>query len=174
MKILILGHARHGKDTLAGFLKEIYGLTFRSSSALAAELFLFDTLNKHYGFNYKTVSECFEDRLNHRALWRRLIAEYNTPDKARLAKEILSRADMYVGMRANDEVEECQRQSLFNWIIGVYDPRKPKEPSDSFNVNIWEKCDIVIPNAGTVEHLRHRVINLWPIFVQSANRNVMT
>jgi hypothetical protein len=161
MKILILGHGNHGKDTLASLLKDLYGLTFKSSSELAAEIFIYIKLRDTHG--YTSYKQCYEDRRNHRALWHDLIAEYNKNNKARLAKEILQLADMYVGMRANDEVEECLKQKLFDLIIGIYDPRKPEEPKDSFNINLWEKSDIVIPNAGTIEELRKRVIMLRPL-----------
>lgn len=63
-KILILGHARHGKDTLAEILNKEYGMTFMSSSQAANEIFLFDELKNKYG--YKTKEESFNDRVNHR------------------------------------------------------------------------------------------------------------
>ena len=44
MKILILGTARHGKDTLAELLNEDFGMTFKSSSEMANELFIYDEL----------------------------------------------------------------------------------------------------------------------------------
>ena len=44
MNILIIGHARHGKDTVAEFLEEIFGLTFMSSSQAAADIFIYEVL----------------------------------------------------------------------------------------------------------------------------------
>lgn len=38
MKILILGHGRHGKDTLAGILQKHLGLTFAVKHATAEEI----------------------------------------------------------------------------------------------------------------------------------------
>ena len=87
MKVLIVGHARHGKDTLAEILHEEYGLTYKSSSLAASEIFLYDSLKAKYG--YKTPEECFEDRVNRRDEWHNLICGFNLYYKARLAKHIM-------------------------------------------------------------------------------------
>ena len=155
MKILIVGHQRHGKDTVAQMIADEIGLTFRGSSYKAAEIFIYDELKEKYG--YKSFEECFEDRVNHRAEWHDLICDYNLHDKTRLAKDILKDNDMYVGMRSDAEVEECQKQGIFDLIIGVYDYRKPEEPMDSFNINIWKLCDFVIMNNASLVELRKRV-----------------
>jgi len=84
-KILILGHKRHGKDTVAQMISNHTGMTFKSSSEAAAEIFLYDALKDKYG--YENPQECVEDRVNHRAEWHDLIAAYNTPDKAKLARK---------------------------------------------------------------------------------------
>lgn len=163
--ILIIGHARHGKDTAAELLKELYGFTFESSSVAAARIFLFDALKEKYG--YKTFQECFEDRVNRRAEWHQAICEYNKDDKARLAKEILKNSNVYVGMRSNAEVEECVRQDIFDLVIGIYDPRKPEEDKSSFDINIWEKSDLIIPNAEGIIDLRCRLERLSDDLVTS-------
>lgn len=155
MKILIIGHARHGKDTTAEMINEMFGLTFQSSSQAAVDIFIFETLKDKLG--YSTPEECFQDRGNHRALWHDLICEYNKDDKARLAKEILKLNNMYVGMRSDEEVKECLAQGLFDWVIGVYDPRKPHEPEDSFKIDIFQVSDFIIPNGGSLKELRSRI-----------------
>jgi len=66
-KLLIIGHARHGKDTLAELLRDTFELKFVSSSQAASDIFIFDELKDKYG--YTTPEECFEDRVNHRAEW---------------------------------------------------------------------------------------------------------
>jgi hypothetical protein len=73
-KLLIIGHARHGKDSMAEILQENFGLKFKSSSEAAAEIFIYDVLKGKY--SYKTPQECFKDRVNHRAEWHQLICEY--------------------------------------------------------------------------------------------------
>jgi hypothetical protein len=171
MKICLLGHMQHGKDTLAEMMQARYGFTFESSSLAASRIFLYDALAPVYG--YTTPEECFKDRVNHRAEWHDLICDYNTPDKARLAKDILATSDMYIGMRSHEEIKVCKEQGLFDVIIGVYDPRKPEEPKDSFNINLWEEADFVIPNAGTLEDLNQKVCNLW-VFAENLCLKVLS
>ena len=154
-KLLIIGSARHGKDTFAEMLKAQFGYSFKSSSEAAAEIFIYKELKDKYG--YQTPNECFEDRVNHRAEWYDMICEFNRVDRAKLAKEIMKTSDIYVGMRDNAEIEECLSQKVFDLVIGVYDYRKPEEDKSSFNINLWEKADIIIPNSGSLEDLLRRV-----------------
>ena len=72
---MILGSARHGKDTMAEILRDEFGMTFESSSQSAADIFLYDLLKEKYG--YETSEECFEDRHNHRQEWYEAIKAYN-------------------------------------------------------------------------------------------------
>lgn len=157
MKTLIIGHARHGKDTVAEIIREEHGLTFESSSQAAARIFLYDVLKEKYG--YQSAEECFEDRVNHRAEWYDLICEYNREDKTRLAREILKTSDMYVGMRDREEIETCIDRKVFERIIAVYDHRKPKENRSSFNMSL-DVADDIILNSGTLEDLREKVKEL--------------
>jgi succinylglutamate desuccinylase len=124
MKILILGHGRHGKDTVAELLEKLYGLTFQSSSYAAARKVVFPALAEKYG--YRDFEECFDDRANHRQEWMELISAYNTPDKGRLCKEILETSHMYVGMRCDQEY--AATRNLFDLVIWV--DRGEKQPLD--------------------------------------------
>lgn len=161
-KILILGHARHGKDTFAEILRDHFGLKFKSSSVAASEIFLYDTLKDKYG--YETPEECFEDRVNHRQEWHELIVDYNKDDRARLAKDILKDADCYVGMRSGLEIEECKKQGLFDIIIWVdASERLDPEPKESFNIDI-SYADFIVPNHGTYEEFEERVLRIGKIF----------
>lgn len=160
-KILIIGHAQHGKDTTAELIQGLYGYLFESSSVAAARIFLFDVLKEKYG--YGSFWECFNDRVNKRAEWHDAICDYNKDDKARLAKDILTDSNMYVGMRSNAEVEECLRQGIFDLVIAVYDPRKPEEHKSSFSIDIWKKADFVIPNSEGIAELAQRIKKLAPM-----------
>lgn len=152
MKLLIVGHARHGKDTVARMIQEFTGLKFKGSSEAASEIFLFDVLKDKYG--YKTPEECFEDRVNHRGEWFDLITEYNADDPGRLAKEILKTSDIYVGMRSRREVQSTSR--FFDAIICVYDPRQPLEDKSSLDFDPLVWADIVIMNTGHLGTLESR------------------
>ena len=149
MKILILGNARHGKDTLAELFNKYFRLTFMSSSQASADFFLYNQLKDKYG--YTTSEECFEDRVNHREEWYQAICDYNKDNRARLAQDILSRSDCYVGMRDKEEFNECVKQKLFDLIIWVdASKRLPLEPGTSFNINMSD-ADIIVENNGTFE-----------------------
>lgn len=153
-KILIIGHARHGKDTVAQMISDNTGLTFESSSVAAAKIFLYDALKDKYG--YSSFNECYEDRVNRRKEWHDLICEYNKEDKARLAKDILSINDMYVGMRSNEEVNKCLKDGIFDIVIGVFDPNKPLEPKESFDIDMFATSDFIII-AGDIDKTRRTV-----------------
>ena len=86
MNILIIGHMRHGKTTVAEMLEDEYGLSSKDSSMACAEIFIYDELKDKY--NYESFEECYEDRKQHRPEWFQMICDFNDPDKARLAKEI--------------------------------------------------------------------------------------
>jgi hypothetical protein len=160
-KLLILGHARHAKDTFAEILNQNFGLKYQSSSQAAADIFLYDALKDKYG--YKTAEECFEDRVNYRAEWKQMICDYNKDDRAKLAKEILKNSDCYVGMRDREEINECMRQGLFDLIIWVdASERLPLEPASSFDID--KTCaDIIIENNGTFEEFKEKVLRFGKI-----------
>jgi hypothetical protein len=155
-KILLIGHARHAKDTVAELIHKHHGLTFKSSSQAAAEIFIYDALRDKYG--YQTPEQCFVDRMNRREEWFNLIADYNREDPTRLCREILATNDMYVGMRSKREIDACR--PLFDLIIGVYCPFRPLEPFTSFKIDVFEMSDIIIPNAGSLEDLEEKVKRL--------------
>jgi len=157
-RLLIIGNGRHGKDTMAEILERDYGMTFKSSSMAASEIFIYNELKDTY--NYNNAEECFNDRSNHRAEWYNMICDYNKNDKARLAKNILSTSDCYVGMRDLDEIDECMKQGIFDLIIWVdASDRLPDEGRDSFNVP-KSRADIVIYNNDNLEIFEGKVISL--------------
>jgi len=150
-KLLIIGHARHGKDSVADYLHHCYGYMPTDSSVRAAEIFLFDVLAEKYG--YKTFDECYQDRVHHRAEWYEAIKAYNTPEKTRLARAIMADSDVYVGMRDRDEINACREAGIFDLIIWVdASERLPPEPSDSFNID-QSLADVIIDNNGDIASL---------------------
>ena len=160
-KLLILGNARHGKDTFAEILNEKFGYTFQSSSQAAADIFIYDELKDKYG--YETSVECFEDRVNHRTEWYNMICDYNKDDKARLAKKILEKSDCYVGMRDLDEINACMEQGLFDVIIWVdASKRLPLEDGGSFNIDI-SCADVVMFNNDTLEAFEEKVVRFGSV-----------
>jgi hypothetical protein len=163
-KLLIIGSARWGKDSMAEILADNFGLKFKSSSQAAADIFIYDELKEKY--DYKTSEECFEDRVNHRAEWYNMICGYNINDKAKLAKGILEITDCYVGMRDRCEISECINQGIFDLIIWVdASERLPLEDSSSFNID--KSCaDVILDNNGTYEQFVDRVIRFGKVLIK--------
>lgn len=150
LKLLVLGHGRHGKDTVAEMLRERFGVSFGSSSYSAAEKVMMPAFVRQ-GAPYPDVDACYADRANHRAFWHHCIAAYNTPDKSKLCREILAENNCYVGMRSDKEFAATKH--LFDHILWVFDPRKPLENADSFNIS--QTPDMVqIWNGGDLHDLR--------------------
>ena len=153
-RLLIVGHGRHGKDSVAELLNKNYGLTFSSSSEAAAKIFIYDELKGLYG--YESFDECYADRHNRRAEWFDLITEFNKDDKARLAKLIMAENDIYVGMRSYEEIIACCNIGLFDTVIWVQRNSAPMESSSSFDIDITS-AEIVIENNGSLERLEEEV-----------------
>jgi hypothetical protein len=155
-KLLIIGAARWGKDSMAEILRDEFGMTFESSSQSASDIFLYDLMKEKYG--YETSEECFGDRHNHRQEWYEAICDYNKDDKARLAKGIMERTNCYVGMRDRDEIKECIKQELFDLIVWVdASDRLPEEAATSFNID--KGCaDVIIENNGSYEEFNEKVL----------------
>ena len=150
-KLLIIGHARHGKDTLAKLIQEKMGLAFTSSSIFVGEECIWPIWGHE---RYPDFQSMFDDRVNHRKLWADLISAYNTPDKTRTAKMMLNRGyDMYVGMRRMDEFVACNEAKLFDHVIWVDAlKRLPPEGKDS-NEMIPGLADLYCDNNEGIENL---------------------
>jgi dephospho-CoA kinase len=163
--ILIIGHGRHGKDTVAEYFADTFDMTYKSSSQAAAEIFIYDELKDSYG--YKNFNECYEDRVNRRSEWYQMITKYNSGDRAKLAKGILVNNQCYVGMRDRDEITECIRQGIFDIIIWVdASKRYPQESSDSFNIDV-SCADFIIDNNGTLDELEEKLFRIGGILFQN-------
>ena len=157
-RLLILGYARHGKDTVAEMLRDNYGLKFKSSSEFVGEECLWEQWGKE---RYDSFQEMFDDRMNHRVKWMEMISAYNTPDKTRTATTMIERGyDMYVGMRKKDELDACREVSKFDFIIWVERPGFPPE-TGSMDItkenSFWNYC---IKNDGTLADLERKVADL--------------
>ena len=156
-KILVIGHARHGKDTAAEMLRDEYGLRFTSSSLFCAERVVLPWFNRNGRF-YPNAQICFEDRGDHRETWYRLIEEFNTPDKTALARAILEENDVYVGLRSHREFHACRNAGLFDAIIWVdASERVGPEGAGSMTLEPW-MADFVLDNNGPdAEAMRPRL-----------------
>lgn len=153
MKLLIIGHGRHGKDTVAELLVErLPSLSFKSSSLFAAETVVRPAMEA-IGIDYPSLEACYEDRINHRDFWKQAIADFCQPPE-RLALAILAENDIYVGMRTRREFEASKH--LFDHIVWV--DRSTKLPDDpTCELNMYD-ADSCIDNNFSMQHLRREVV----------------
>lgn len=153
-RLMICGHGRHGKDTVADYFCRFADMKKISSSWAVAKLF-FESSGE-----YENVAECYEDRANRRSDWHDFIKAYNTPDLAKLAREIYRTSDIYVGIRSAEEFFACREEGLFDlsiWVDGS--KRHPPESLDSNRIAPW-MCDIVLDNNGAESALAGRIYRL--------------
>ena len=154
-KLLIIGHGRHGKDTVGEILRDKFGFKFTSSSWFCAE----ETIWDNWGCAvYDTLEDMYDDRANHRQLWAEMISAYNIPDKTKTAATMISRGfDMYVGMRKKDELEACREAGIFDLIVWVdRSEHLPPEPITSMDL-VEADADVTIDNNGTLDDLARNV-----------------
>lgn len=154
-KLLVIGHGRHGKDTVCEILRDRYDYSFESSSRFCSKLFIFNDLKDKYG--YSNEEECYEDRHNHRAEWYNAICDYNVPDPARLGREIFQAHDIYCGLRNKKEFHAMKNTGVFDYAIWVdRSDFLPPESKDSMSLEQW-MADFTIDNNGTLEDLRFNI-----------------
>lgn len=158
-KLLVIGYARHGKDTVGEMLQSQYGYKFVSSSEFVGREVMWD----NWGVaKYDNFEEMFEDRVNHRVLWMEMISAYNTPDKTKTASTMIERGyDMYVGMRRLDELQACQAKKVVDHVIWV--DRSDVLPPETGSMDITLEnsgADFVIDNNGSLEDLERNVAGL--------------
>jgi len=154
-KIIILGHGRHGKDTVAEILRKSCGFSFESSSLACAEVVMMPYFAS-IGRPYSSVEECYADRHtgDNRSVWFDQIKAYNSGDGTRLIRAIFDRGhDIYVGMRNRIEFEEARK--LVDYVLWVDASKRgvPLESRSSFDIDYDPETMILIENDGTEDDL---------------------
>lgn len=147
-KILIIGHGRHGKDTAADILNRKYDYSFTSSSLACAEILkpVLDIVN-----GTKTADDHFAERHQNRELWKELISIYTASDPAALAKAIVAKTDIYVGMRAQREFEASEH--LFETIFYVDAWPRVTYTDPTFEIAFDSSRMVLIDNSGDMDYL---------------------
>lgn len=148
MKIAICGPGESGKDTAADWLADNTSLRFGGSTSAYAALIVAAVLCPLHG--YRSVTECFADRRNHREEWARIIADYNRPDGLTLYREILAETGLLVGVRRADEWAAVRAAGLIDLAVWIERPSAPPDPTCELTE---QDCDVTIVNDGTVDDL---------------------
>lgn len=169
-KILVLGHGRHGKDTVAEMLRDRFGLSFTSSSWFCAERVVMPYVEELYNCRYPSVAACYGDRHNgstitplkpNRAVWYDAITAYNRPDAASLGRAIFEAHDVYCGLRSSREFHAVRAAGLYDLCVWVDASGRgvPPEDRSSCTVEPW-MADAVVDNSGDLDELRLNVDRL--------------
>lgn len=156
MKLMVIGHARHGKDSVCNILRDKFGLSFVSSSYFVAEKAVRPYLAK-LGRSYATLEDCYADRVNHRSDWFDAIAAYNSNDPARLGRELFAEYSIYCGIRNIKEFNALREEKAFDvcfWVDAGL--RLDPEPFSS-NTLTMDCANYIINNNGPVENLEREV-----------------
>lgn len=161
-RILLMGYARHGKDTVAEIMRDKYGLSFQSSSMFCAEHVVMPAMAQEYGIRYDTAEDCFNDRAHWRSAWYNIIKNYNSPDATRLGRAIFSEFDIYAGVRSSTEFNAMRNATdVFDLALWVdRSMHLPPEPKNSCTVEPW-MAHYTIDNNGTLEDLERNIDQLF-------------
>jgi len=162
-KLLIIGHGRHGKDTVCEMLRDKYNYSFESSSKFCSTLFIYDQLKDRY--EYVDEEQCYADRHNQRAEWYNAICAYNVPDASRLGREIFTAHDIYCGLRNKKEFHAMRNTGVFDYAIWVdRSDHLPTEDPSSMSLEQW-MADFTIDNNGSLEELAFNV-DQWMCYLE--------
>lgn len=162
-RLLVIGHGRHGKDTVAALLSELFQLSVISSSEFAARKAVFPLVADLYD-DWRAA---YADRHAHRALWFHAIRAYNLRPGPSLAEQILAVHHVYTGMRSRAEFEASR--NLFNLVIWVdASERVPPEPDSSMELTAAD-ADLVIDNNRDLEAVEAQ---LWAYVLEDGDGRV--
>lgn len=162
MKICILGHKNHGKDSIARFIENAFGLRYATTSLFALESFLFSKMQAENIGEYSTPQEAYLNREAHRQYLYEEIKAFNTPDLAKLGRSLLSQYDSLCGIRDYEELQELLDQGSFDIVLWVdAEGRKPMESSKSITVTKAQSTHL-IDNRTSLDIACQQV---WNIFV---------
>lgn len=154
VRLLIIGHGQHGKDSAGDILRDQYGMRSVSSSEFAARKAVFPLVSDIY----PDWRAAFEDRHAHRDLWFHAIRAYNLRPGPMLAEQILEAHDIYTGMRSRAEFERSR--GFFDLVVWVDASRRlPPEPAGSMELTAAD-ADWIIDNNGPAESLPGEIAKL--------------
>lgn len=187
-RIIVMGHGRHGKDTVCELLRESHDLRFTSSSLFCAQTVIPEAVETAWQEHYDAELEegkgqtlpqgiphvqwdaetHFANRHDHRAFWFEAIAAFNEPDPTRLARAIFEENDVYCGLRRQEELNAIKSSEDFEDVVTVWvdaSDRLPPEDESSCTVGPC-MCDYKIDNNGSLGGLTTQVEELMNVLME--------
>lgn len=159
MKLNINGYAQHGKDTVADMFVVFHKLRKISASMIYAEEIMKDGCLG----TYKSVEDCYKDRVNHRAEWYNFIREKSKSNPTYYVAKTLDGGDIYVGHRGLSEYQNTKH--LFDATIWVDASRRglPPEDKSSCNLSPTTPHDFYIDNGGAMYETQKQVESVFQL-----------
>ena len=141
--VMVAGYGESGKGEFSKMLaRHTDGRAMSSSEA--ASPFVWAQINEQLGGIYKNHLEAWEDRRNHRDLWKEAIQYLNARNPTALADEMFDRcgATIYDGIRDRREFDAiCEAyRPLCVWI------NRPGAEPDEGNEITQEDCHLTVHN----------------------------
>lgn len=161
-RLMVIGYARHGKDTACEYLRDRYGFTFISSSTFVLKKAVRPRLAQE-GYTYASIEECQAQREtvpDWRRIWFEAIRDYNTPDLTRLGKELYEQYDIYCGIRRLEEFLALQAAKVFDVAIWIDASVRLPPEADTSNTLSPNIVDYVVSNNTTLSDLHRRLDGL--------------
>lgn len=163
LKLFVIGPGEHGKDTVTEILAQMLGLSWESSSRFVAEAVVRPFLAE-MGIRYPTLEACYEDRRNHRDLWRKAIEEFNAEDPQRLSKLIFGEYDIYTGIRSRREFIASREMADLSLWVDAGDRVTKRDTSLDI---LRSDADVVIDNSGAESDLPRKISRLFGVIHDS-------
>ena len=157
-KIYVIGHAQHGKTTVAKMLSNILECTYADSSLFVIDTVVRPYLEKHRGLIYRSSEAAHADRNRCRPEWKDAIEEYNSADASRLSRDIFSKHRIYCGCRtAREYLAGSQALNA----IGIYvDASERVEKRDeTFGISV-SMADVVLDNSWHINYTEKRLMEI--------------
>jgi gluconate kinase len=143
MRIVVIGHAQSGKDTVAKILSKKYGLKYVNNSKIFAEKIIMPLMK------YSCVEECYADRVNNRQFWFDTLNGLLDNDIDSLSKLVFDKYDIRCGVRSIKEIARLKEHRLS--VIWVERSNNPKK--DSTCGVSEEHANIRLINHGSYDDL---------------------
>lgn len=148
-RLAIVGPGRAGKDEVASRLASHHGFTYGGTTSTV----ITEAIARGVGVSYVAAHAL---RHQYREGWRAIGDLMRLNDPAALAREVLRRGDLAVGIRAGVEMEVVIAEGLVDAVWWVRRPGIPRDPTLEFGEEV---ADRIILNNGTLDDLC-RVVDL--------------
>jgi hypothetical protein len=137
--IAFCGHGRAGKDLGAEWLGLNFDVHYGGSLSEIVCPLVAAALDRD-------VPTTFAERHQDRDYWYRFCNELRRDDPTLLAKMLLSKADIVVGVRGAAELEACRATGVIDVSLWIDNPRVIIDPTVEYTE---DDCDLTVKNGHT-------------------------